>query len=436
MRRYLVPLLVFALGLGLPNAALSTTYNFAAGTGAPSDLSGWVGGTDNLLIGSNLQLALPFLHNPVNVLTGTYSGCTAGSGSGCAKGTGRTGADGTWSSGTTFTSASGNFTSGDTGKFIRIVERNLDTLGVTYAGTVTFVSSTTLTLSSTPSFSGSMTNAYWVLGVDDGGALANAISSGDIFIPAGTYVIKTGIRVTSSYHNIQCADNAVLIDPAHGTAPQDTTLLQFIGSGYNSVVGCTFQGTNVPVNSSTPPGYDAVAEFNYLLLIGFSNAGGNLILGNHFAYGWANSELQTAGSTSTASNNTEIVNNFFEQCGHYAYAATESNNNTFAFNRVVDCNLGGEGNSGDPAGGSLNAGNIYEYNKLLCVNGAGYNAQGCMFLTGGNAAGINYGGDQVLNNWLTGCGSLSCGGIHLNESNVNGPALYTNNQCGSGCSVH
>src|ERR1700687_91717 len=154
MKRFLLLFVACALALAQSGPALSTSYNFPGSNGAPTDLNGWMGGVTNFLLGTNLQVALLFLHNPVNVLTGTYTGCTAGVGSGCVKGTGRTGTDGTWSSGTTFTSASGSFTSGDTGKSIWIVERNLDALGVTYTGTVIFVNPTTLTLSSTPSFSG------------------------------------------------------------------------------------------------------------------------------------------------------------------------------------------------------------------------------------------------------------------------------------------
>jgi hypothetical protein len=433
MKRYLLLFLcMLALAIS-PWRANSTTYNFAAGSGAPSDLSGWVGGVDNFLLGSNLQVALPFLHNPVNVLTGTYTGCTSGSGSGCVKGTGRTGTDGTWSSGTTFTSASGNFTSGDTGKSIWIVERNLDTLGVTYVGTVTFSNSTTLTLSSTPGFSGSMTNAYWVLGVDDGPAMLNATAAGDVLIPAGVYVIATQVKLTTNYHNIQCKEGAILINPQHTNSPGNS-IFAFQTSSYSSIVGCNLQGTNVPVNGSTKPGYDINTENNFEVFIQAPSVS-DMIIGNHFAYGWANSELIINGSSTTGSNNNIVVNNFFEQAGLYGWAITEGDNNICEYNRVVDANSGSEGNAGDPTNGSLNTGNITAYNQFLCVNGAGNSAgAGSMYVTGGNAAGVNYGGNQLPDNSISGCASGS--GIWLWESNGAGQAVYTNNQCGTGCSVH
>jgi hypothetical protein len=288
--------LTFLLMLVFSRPVLSTTYNFTGGGGGgggPTTLNGWVGAVINFMFGSNLQVALPFLHNPVNVLTGTYSGCAAGSGSGCVKGNGRTGTDGTWSSGTTFTAASGSFTSGDTGHTIWITERNLDTIGTQFSGTVTFVNSTTLTLSSTPGFSGSMTNADWVLGVDDGTNLLNASNSGDLIIPAGTYITGTSIKFTSDHHNIQCEDGAILLDPWHANSPHDIQAVQF-NSNYNSIVGCTFQGTNVPIDSSHAAGYDANAEFNYLLFIGFSK-NGNLVEGNHFSYGWGQLRVDAGG---------------------------------------------------------------------------------------------------------------------------------------------
>jgi hypothetical protein len=432
MRRRLFSFPVCALVLALSSrAGLTTTYNFAAGSGAPSDLNGWVGGVDNFLLGSNLQVALPFLHNPVNVLTGTYTGCTSGSGSGCVKGTGRTGTDGSWSSGTTFTSASGNFTSSDSGKSIWIVERNLDTLGVTYVGTVTFSNSTTLTLSSTPGFSGSMTNAYWVLGIDDGPAMLNATVAGYVLIPAGVYVIATQVKLTTNFHNIQCKSGATLINPQHTNSPGNS-IFAFQTSSYSSLVGCNLQGTNVPVNGSTKPGYDINTENNFEVFVQ-SPSTGDMFIGNHFAYGWASSELIINGTSSTGANNHILVNNFFEQAGLYGWAITEGNNNIAEFNRVVDANSGSEGNSGDPTNGSLNTGNITAYNQFLCVNGAGATSgAGSMYVTGGAAAGINYGGNQVFNNVIAVCSGLS--GIWLYQDGS--PATYTNNQCSTGCSVH
>jgi hypothetical protein len=436
MKRFLLLFVACALALAQSGPALSTTYNFTGSNGAPTDLNGWIGGVTSFLLGTSLQVALPFLQNPVNVLTGTYSGCTAGSGSGCVKGNGRTGTDGIWSSGTTFTSASGNFTSGDTGHSIWIVERNLDTLGKTYTGTVTFSNSTTLTLSSAPSFSGSMTNAYWVLGVNDAPNMANAVAAGDVFIPSGNYVFGSGVTLTTNYHNIQCADGAVLIDPNHGSSGSAILDLR---SSHNSFIGCTWEGTNVPPSGSAQTGYDIGIEFDNLVYIK-NAATGNLFAGNTFLYTWGNSEVLFTGNTSSSGgNNNTFVNNTFDKCAHYAVSVSEGNNNVFMYNRVVDCDFGGEGNPGDSA--SVNTGNVYAYNKHLCVNGeSATSGQGCMYLTGGNAAGVNYGGNQVFNNQLSGCGSLSCSGgssgIHILEANAPGPAVYTNNQCGSGCSVH
>jgi hypothetical protein len=439
MKRFLLLFVACALALAQSGPALSTSYNFPGSNGAPTDLNGWMGGVTNFLLGTNLQVALLFLHNPVNVLTGTYTGCTAGSGSGCVKGNARTGTDGTWSSGNTFTAASLNATSADTGKSIWITERNLDTIGTQFSGTVTFVNSTTLTLSATPSFSGSMTNAYWVLGVDDGTNLTNAIASGDIFIPAGTYLTQNSINITTNYHNIQCADNAILITPHHGSG--GSAVFSLTGASYNSIIGCNIQGSNVPIDGSTAPGYDINNEFDIPVYIK-SGSNNNFFAGNHFAYSWGNSEfLLTCGTACSGGNSNTIVNNWFEQGGHYCWSISEGNNNIFEYNKMVDCDSGSEGNPGDPTNGSLNTGNIFAYNKLLCVNGdRGTSGQGCMYLTGGNAAGVNYGGNQVFNNQLSGCGSLTCSGgssgIRILEANAPGPAIYTNNQCGSGCSVH
>src|ERR1700730_11341090 len=116
MKRFLLLFVACALALAQSGPALSTTYNFPGSNGAPTDLNGWIGGVTHLLLGTNLQVALVFFHNPVNVLTGTYTGCTAGSGSGCVKGNARTGTEGTWSSGNTFTAGSLKPTRGENRK--------------------------------------------------------------------------------------------------------------------------------------------------------------------------------------------------------------------------------------------------------------------------------------------------------------------------------
>jgi hypothetical protein len=113
------------------------------------------------------------------------------------------------------------------------------------------------------------------------------------------------------------------------------------------------------------------------------------------------------------------------------------------YNLCKDANCGSEGNSGDTAATESN--NLYAYNKAICVVGPGNNnnslQEGCQYFTGGDAAGVNYGGNQVFGNSLSGCASRTCSsisnaGIQLRESAGGVGAVYTNNQCGSGCAVH
>jgi hypothetical protein len=218
--------------------------------------------------------------------------------------------------------------------------------------------------------------------------------------------------------------------------------MQF-GSSYNSIIGCNLWGTNIPIDSSHAPGYDPGPEFNYLLFVGYSQ-NGNLIEGCHFSYGWANSELTFAGaSTSSGSSNNRVINNIFDHAGLYGFSVTEGDHNIFMYNTCLDANCGVEGNSGDTAA-TENA-NLLAYNKAICVVGAGNNnnglQEGCQYFTGGDAAGVDYRGNQVFNNTLSGCASRTCSsianaGIQLRETNGSGPANYVNNACGSGCAVH
>jgi hypothetical protein len=252
---------------------------------------------------------------------------------------------------------------------------------------------------------------------DDTAAFQTAINAGDILIPSGTYAIYGSIKVPDN-RNIQCQPGAILLNPSHTGGNE---IFWWQGTENGSLVGCTLEGTN----TTSPPGYDATREFNFLVLISAVNGrGGNVIVKNNtFKNGWGNSELQLYGNDDTGPvHNVVVFNNEFDNCGYYGVAVVSAAYSYIAQNRAVDCSIGQEP---DDLGQTLR-GNIFTGNHLKKVNGTGY-TKVPMFLTGGQVLTFDFSQNQVSNN--------VCDGANLNQTTAGPKAVYTNNQCINGCRV-
>ena len=76
---------------------------------------------------------------------------------------------------------------------------------------------------------------------DDTAAFRSAISHGDLHVTTGTYLINGGVSVPN-YRNVQCDSGATLYTTGHSST--DSGILQWIDTGYGSVTGCDFKGSN------------------------------------------------------------------------------------------------------------------------------------------------------------------------------------------------
>jgi len=217
-----------------------------------------------------------------------------------------------------FSSPSGNFTTADchsgtgcTGpvdKIISIANIGPNVLPVaptngafvqtSHSASVTVAtvqSATLITLSATPTKTGTSTGLQWIMGTNDIAAFQSAMNAGDLHIPNKTYLIwpqNTGGNTatagssifTVSYRDIYCDPGATLVNVNFDTSQ---TSIFDVGSTNNAqdvvIRGCTFEGTNVGTNASPGPQYDSTNGYQYQFLIwilGYnaSNNGSNTLV--------------------------------------------------------------------------------------------------------------------------------------------------------------
>jgi hypothetical protein len=174
-------------------------------------------------------------------------------------------------------------------------------------------------------------------GTDDTSAWQNLLNSSDVIVQAGTYLINGSITIPPG-RNIQCQPGATFLQGSD--AGQRMFQIGFYGpavAGNNQIIGCTFEGTDLPAGSSNFANYrGGTSGYSELFLIG-AGSGGNthptniLIENNAFKDGQGDHLItDTACGTLTASPPTAqcnggapsasgpseiyIVNNTFTHC--------------------------------------------------------------------------------------------------------------------------
>jgi len=421
-----------------------------------------IGGADSLFTAILTQTSTTPTPPPagLNLLTGSYSGCTNGVGSGCAKGDYRSGSDATVSTNSsTLTTPTGNFTSADVGKRGVAVDWSAPNFtggtcsvpgqssgygcyaGVSCPFTVSTVNSSTsinVTLGSGCGGSGigfnSSANAYWAVYTNDtmalGNALAAATTAGQpLYVPAN---YKGGIASSADLFSgvmLQCASGAIFYNPNLTTT--GTSIMRFLGGSNYTITGCTFSGTE--------PTSGAWADLRRQVDMSVVVEGGatNVSINNSTFKNFWGITLDFSSAT-----NAVVSNNTFQNCGQgegVQFAETggtsSASNNTF-----VDCNWDSE--DGAPEAPSVDSYQTIQSNTLIAVNGTGYyrtqtalglDSQGSVFLACGSACS----GGTCNSNQYTGvtCSGDTVSGTNsvIQTSNQHG-ATVTGNTCNGGCS--
>jgi hypothetical protein len=395
--------------------------------------------------------------NTLNLLTGSYSGCTNGIGSGCAKGDYRSGSNATVStSSSTLTTPTGSFTSADIGKRGVAVDWNATNVagcssgygpgyacytGVSCPFTVSAVNSSASITVSPGSGCGSSGigfnangNGYWAVYTDDSSALSNALSAAtgagrSLFVPAN---YKGGILNGPSMPanaNLQCAAGGTFYSPRLDAS--QTQILLITGTTA-TITGCTFSGTE-PVGGAWN---DPTRSYNGAITIfGGSNT---LISGNTFENFWGTYAVGTSPAT-----NITIDSNTFQNCAYYGVQFNSTGGSPGSFvtnNNFSDCNYGSEDGGAQPA--SVNISQFIEHNDMFPTNGgSGYNrsqtslglgTKGTVFMdpglacSGGTCGSNEYIGVSLMSNHVHGPASA------IINRNVHG-ATVSGNTCDSGC---
>ena len=406
--------------------------------------------------------------NALNLLSGSYSGCTNGVGAGCAKGDYRANADATVSTASsTLTTPTGNFTSADVGKHGVAVQWSGASPysggscnawpgwgcwnGVSCEFTVASVNSATsinVTRGSGCGSSGigftASANAYWALYTDDTTALSNAIAAAQsagksLYVPAN-YV--GGIGGSPNFYsgfNLQCANGGTFYNPHLSPGNANTWIMRILGGSGYTITGCTFSGTE-PTNAAWQ---DVDRKFDLAVAIegGASNVSFTHNTVKNF---WGTYEV----ATSRASNVT-IDTNLLQNCAYYGVQLAETaGSSSVTNNTFTDCNYGSEDGGTQPTG-------IDQYQQIqsntLQVGpngGTGYNktqtalslgTQGSVLAEIGKAcSGVctntsQYTGVTFTGNTVSGAGSVIYG--PPSTTPTNGASVY-GNTCINGCSYH
>ena len=248
-------------------------------------------------------------------------------------------------------------------------------------------------------------------------AFQNAVSAGDVLIPAGTYKITTQIRVPNN-RNVRCADPATVTI----SFPQSTNGYAFLwaGTGPGSIANCTFTGTN----TAHPAGYVAANQWNHFVEIEYG-AHDIWVGNNYFRNCWGNACVHTyTNDNKPATNNIIIRNNQFENCGIYGPTTDATTNQYIVYNIAVDCTIGPES---DDSLQPKNTG-LIEQNQIIRKFGTGWENIGGIALsfTCGWANGLDYSGMICANNQ----GAFSAPATHLPwlyGTMVVGHGTYVNN---------
>ncbi|MBV8055295.1 MAG: hypothetical protein JO071_08665 [Deltaproteobacteria bacterium] len=252
---------------------------------------------------------------------------------------------------------------------------------------------------------------------DSTAAFQAAINAGDVLVPAGTYLINGNVWVPNN-RNIQCQNGAVLLTTLK--TPTEGGILDYYNTGWGSVVGCTFRGTN-----TTIPAVEDDTQAR--MLIDMSSAQHVQLIGDTFEYAWGDSAVHMTYAASALSGSSSNTVEFctFRNNALYGLAIVSGANNLIAYDQFLDSSVGSESNQ--PTG-YQNAGNVFTQLNITQINGNGYEY---IFLSGGAyPVGSDYSGNTVVSNYVSGAK------IVVTDGNSVTPASYINNTCVNGCWVH
>jgi hypothetical protein len=268
---------------------------------------------------------------------------------------------------------------------------------------------------------------------DDTAAFQKAINASDVSVPSGTCVVNGTVTVKLSNRHIQCQGS--VLKRTTGYNSQMFVFGDYSNNYQNdSVVDCNFLGAN----TVAPQYYNNDAR---RLDIPIETAGpvSNFFLaGNSFKQFFGQSMFQTYGSTNGGSGDI-IEYNTFASCGYYGPVFVAHTNGYIGHNTVTDCAVGIENDNTTQQTGN----NVIEYNTITAIYGYGApDMTSSVMLTGGVAASANYSTNIVRDNTVSGqSNAQGFRGAGIPSRTIIGKswgveaAQYSNNTCGTGCSV-
>jgi parallel beta-helix repeat protein len=200
---------------------------------------------------------------------------------------------------------------------------------------------------------------------DDKAGIQAAMVAGNIYVTAATYAIA-GTMTVPTGTQIKCNPGAIFLD----TQSQTTRMFKigggdgavpFPSNGNNSIVGCTFKGTDTADNYSTyvssGGGYSDLLEISS----GWGNHTDNVLIENNTFLDGQGDHIVTFSPCGTAStgvqcnngtpgtegpSNIFIVNNTVSHCEQPGIHLNGGQNLVVAGNTVTDCNAYNEVDSG------------------------------------------------------------------------------------------
>jgi parallel beta-helix repeat protein len=304
---------------------------------------------------------------------------------------------------------------GDSCKMIRIIAKRLAFIISTLSLiTISFTEAHATT--STPQAYGAAGNGQ----TDDTAAFQAALNAGDITIPSGTYLINGTVRVPDN-RNITCQSGAVLLTTQKNS--RNTAIFR-IRSSYTTVSGCTLEGGN----TSVPPGYDPVQEFNFGIEI-WAPGGHNTIQNNTFKNFWGNAGVTIYGIGIPSSDYNTISNNVFENNASYGAVIVDGRYNMIANNYFLNCAVGWEPDNT----GQANTGNVVTGNTIVNDGNGRTNPNNVHLRLGGTPWGFNFSGNQAYSNVVEGIDTVIWLDAAITPMGMQ--TQVSGNSCIGGCSI-
>jgi len=277
---------------------------------------------------------------------------------------------------------------------------------------------------------------------DDTAAFYAAIMAGDVLVKAGKYRINGydsspapdgramgGIPLPSN-RNIRCEAGAVLINPHTASATAwvngHTNVFRITGQKNDSIIGCSFAGTNTTGVSS----YNANQEFDQGVWI--ENGSSYVqVSGNDFSNFWGNCGFETYQYAPTyAPNHITFSYNTGQHNGIYGWCDDGATDSYFGYNYVLDSASGTELDNST----QISQRNVYENNITKSDGFVRYDAatgNGAGYFGAAQIKGIDYSTDVFRNNQVTGLNTF----LYMNHDTTAMQPQYSNNTCLNGCAM-